>query len=80
MTSDGLGAPRPSRAADTEGLREALGQLLWWSEWMQSEDWALSDTQEEAERLNDLINIFEDHTKRAAWLRAALRESAKEGT
>ncbi len=70
----------PAPAAISEGLREALGQLLWWSEWMQSEDWALSDTQEEAERLNDLINIFEDHTKRAAWLRAALREGAKEGT
>src|SRR5689334_5994956 len=56
-------------------LREALGELLWWSEFMQDPDWAkkdVADTDEKAAQRLSFMETFKDHQKRAEWLRTVL--------
>ena len=67
--------PPCDHAAELGRLRGALGDLLWWHEWMQREDRFtadIADTDEEAERRHVLWQTFLDHVATAEWLRAAL--------
>ncbi len=74
MTSDGLGAPRPSPAANTEGLREVLEKarvlIVNMDKWNTDVEKIIGKVPNTGfERAGDLI----------AEIDAALRQSAKEG-